>query len=854
MKYILPFLFGIGKCAIAFAICSALPLDAASVSKKDASQKKVARQAPRPTTQVLIAVNNSRGITAAQYAASKKMRLIRTLESDPKMAVVAFNTVAEARRAIAAMQRDTRIRRASFNRVLPHVPFAFVADDPYFSGQWHLGDSLATLPGVSVAGPWAKDITGKGVIIGIVDEGVNKDHEDIKGNFVAADSYDFAANDPDPSPVGTGNNESHGTSVAGVAAGRGGNDIGITGAAPLAGIAGLKVTFDGESTIADFVNAVKYHSVGGNRRIQIKNHSYGFSFPFIEDIEEYDAFTASAAAGTIHTVSAGNDRFPYGYNLDGTDSGDIAEDSNKSMLANNPSVITVAALASSKRFADYSSFGSNVFVTASSSSFRQNELSILTTDRTGANGYNITDDDTDGDDFADLNYTGTFGGTSSSAPLVAGVLALVKQANPALNVRLAKHLIARTSVKVDPSNPTWLTNAAGLHFSNDYGFGLIDANALVTLAQDYVVTPLQTRVTGVVTVNKLVPEGGSLSKTLPVPNLGKVEEIRVRLVVDAEYEGDLEATITSPSGTVSRFCHSSAFDSTSGTLDWSFTSNAFWAEPSAGNWIVTVTDAALEDALTWKSVQLTVRSGQIQNAPAPPNDRFALAGGLTGKEFSVGGSNKLCTAEPGEPAHAGITASKSLWWKWTAPATGAFLAKTEGSQIDTVLAIYRGNAVNRLTRVAANNDYNGTNSSAVSLLVTKGVTYYFAVDSGANEGGGVVLAGTFIPSVTIKAVDARASEPGRDMGSVRIYRDSGYSLPLNLKYSISGTAENGVDYRGIALDQVMEPSRLVSELLIRPLDDGTNEPTKTVTVQLLPSPDYYISGPSVATVRIYDND
>jgi subtilisin family serine protease len=98
---------------------------------------------------------------------------------------------------------------------------------------------------IHVPAAWNRDITGSGVIIGIVDDCLQITHPDLSPNYVAADSWDFGQNDPDPSPVyNSGPNEDrHGTSVAGVAAARGGNSIGGTGAAPWPGWPATGSTF-----------------------------------------------------------------------------------------------------------------------------------------------------------------------------------------------------------------------------------------------------------------------------------------------------------------------------------------------------------------------------------------------------------------------------------------------------------------------------------------------------------------------------------------------------------------------------------------------------------------------------------
>lgn len=114
-------------------------------------------------------------------------------------------------------------------------------NDPLFASQWHL---LNTGQGSGTAGadvnvvPWWNFVggtrLGTGVVIGIVDSGTETTQPDLVGNYLPALSYDFLAGDPDPSPTGGGG---HGTAVAGVAAARGNNGLGVSGVAPHAAMA-----------------------------------------------------------------------------------------------------------------------------------------------------------------------------------------------------------------------------------------------------------------------------------------------------------------------------------------------------------------------------------------------------------------------------------------------------------------------------------------------------------------------------------------------------------------------------------------------------------------------------------------
>lgn len=496
----------------------------------------------------------------------------------------------------------------------------FAPNDPLYPQQWHL-ENAAGAPDVNAAGPWSRGVTGAGVTIGIVDDGLQHAHPDLSPNYVAADSWDFGEDDADPSPVSSG--DRHGTAVAGVAAARGGNALGVTGAAPEAGLAGLRIDFDLQTTQM-FSDATLYHSSGGNTDIDIKNHSYGISVPYVSTPNEVAALRTSASYGTLHTVAAGNERDDHGryFDVDGdgylTPDVDWAADgdANKKDLQHAQESICVAALSYDGRYSYYSNWGANVFCTTPSND--SGTFGITTTDRVGTSGYSSGD------------YTSFFGGTSAAAPLAAGVLALGRQLRPDMDERLAKHILARTCAMVDPADPDWQTNAAGFHFNENYGFGLVDADAFTLLAQAApYVTPLLIETTGVIPVGQAIPGDAVwpivLAQTFQLDGTVPLEELEVHLDVAHTWRGDLEAYLISPNATVSRLMSENPADSFD-DLDWTFVTNAFWGEVPQGEWELLLVDWYPEwDGGTWNSFSVVAKMGELVPEPC---SLALLAGGV----------------------------------------------------------------------------------------------------------------------------------------------------------------------------------------------------------------------------------
>jgi hypothetical protein len=124
-------------------------------------------------------------------------------------------------------------------------------------------------------------------------------------------------------------------------------------------------------------------------------------------------------------------------------------------------------------------------------------------------------------------------------------------------------------------------------------------------------------------------------------------------------------------------------------------------------------------------------------------DNFAEASSIPStSSFTLSASSSLATRETSEPAHAGQTAAKSLWWKWTAVGNGRLQVSTKGSSFDTVLAVYTGTSLAALKPVTSNDNVaTSVKYSQVDFTTTRGTTYYFAVDGKSGASGAITLTG-----------------------------------------------------------------------------------------------------------------
>ncbi len=428
---------------------------------------------------------------------------------------------------------------------------AVVPNDPLFGDQWHLRNTGQAGPD-GVPGKAGEDLnvvmawnyaTGTGVRIAIVDDGLDVNHEDLL--VVSGKSWDYRVNAyGDPSSSAS----SHGTACAGLAAARGNNGIGVTGVAFNAQLVGYNLLsattgeYGADAVVKDLAeNHIYSNSYGADDN----TGQYSSSDQAWRDAIDTGTRTGRGGKGVVYTWAAGNgapdDRSDY----DGS--------------ANYQGVLAIGSLNDQGQRSSYSEPGSNLLVMA----FGGEECAKHTTttvDVSGTDGYNNgTASTTEGETYVDYagnpNYTRCMNGTSAATPEASGTIALLLETNPNLGWRDVRAILAKTARKTDPANDDWVNNGGGLRVNHNYGFGVIDATAAVAAARGWQNLPQQK------TAEQLSPaaaaaigDGGTaLVSNLVLAGSGISKLEFVDLLVDSDHPeiGELEITLTSPSGTVS---------------------------------------------------------------------------------------------------------------------------------------------------------------------------------------------------------------------------------------------------------------------------------------------------------------
>lgn len=464
----------------------------------------------------------------------------------------------------------------------------FVSNDPLFNNQWHLSNTGqgggTSGEDSNILGAWTnQNATGSSTRIAIVDDGLELNHEDLTSSIIGGLSYDWVDGDMDPT---AGN---HGTSVAGVAAATGGNGIGVTGAAPEAGLGGHRLL--GANSDTNESEALTRN----NNVFDIYNNSWGPSDtgdslsgpgPLTQAALASGVINGRSGSGTIFTWAGGN-------GLTNQDN------SNYDGYAASRFTIAIAASDNTGVQSWYSEPGANILINAPSNG---GTLGITTTDRTGAAGYDPG------------NYTSTFGGTSSATPLVSGIISQMLQVNPTLGWRDVQHILAVTASKNDPGHADWVQNGAGYWVNHAYGFGRIDSSAAVALASSWINVPNEISISEFVTPSLPIPASGDpISVNITVTDDINIEYVELTFDSDHTYWGDLDIKLISPSGTESVLAQQHFAGGAQYAGGWTFGISRLLGENAHGTWTLVVSDLYPGDTGNINSLLLAVHGTAIDS-------------------------------------------------------------------------------------------------------------------------------------------------------------------------------------------------------------------------------------------------
>lgn len=627
--------------------------------------------------------------------------------------------------------------------------------DPLFKDQWHLRNTgqQGGKSGVDIrAVPAWDSATGEGVVIGIVDDGVEYSHPDLAPGHQTTLSHDFLDSDSIARPAVVDDN--HGTAVAGLAAARGFNGIGLAGSAPSASLASLRLL--GEATTDEQTASAM---AWANDLIPVKNNSWGpsdarlaprdhedTSFP---DLDLPEPLWQSAVVqavthgregrGTLFLWAAGN----------GQAEGDQGS---KDGFASLRQVIPVGAANNQGSAASFSEGGPHLVVTAPGDA----KVGLATTDRLGDSGYNSFDDRYPGDySSALVDYTRAFVGTSASAPVASGVCALLLELRPDLGWRDVKEIFLRSSTKLQSTSRDWTTRPAGdpsypIKHHPRHGGGLVNALAALTLARDW--TPLAPETSLVATPLSsfpyTLPDAGKGNFARAFSFAGqpvlRVEHVSLHLDITHPFRGDLEIQLTSPSGVVSLFATATPKDFGADYPGYTFNSVRHWGEPSAlgsGQWVLSIRDLSSEDTGVLNDATLTLH-GTLLSAPelvTPPEAQSLATGStLVLKTVFSGGNLSYQWTRDGKPIK-GATSPIYRLENFSARAAGAYAcvaSNTLGSATATALVTHDDQPrVDFVVRVGATTEINLTTElgSDLNLLRSTGLPPGLALDASTGR-------------------------------------------------------------------------------------------------------------------------
>lgn len=447
--------------------------------------------------------------------------------------------------------------------------------DPLFQHQWYLKNTGQNggkpKLDLNVAAAWAQGITGKNVTTAIMDDGVDYMHPDLIKNYNARASYDFSSNDPYPYPRYTDDwFNSHGTRCAGEVSGARDNGVCGTGVAYDSLVAGIRML--DQPYMTDLIEA---NSMGHEPNlIDIYSASWGPT----DDGRTVDGPRNATMRAIVRGVNEGRNGLGNIYVWASGDGGED-DDCNCDGYAASMWTISINSAINTGENAHYDESCSSTLASTFSNGAKDPNTGVATTDLYG-------------------KCTRTHSGTSAAAPEAAGVFALALEANRKLTWRDMQHLTVLTSKRNSLFDSKgrfhWTMNGVGLEFNHLFGFGVLDAGAMVALAGQWKSVPARYHCeAGSDKTIRAIPSDKSLFLTLETTGcagseteVNYLEHVQALITLNTTRRGDVELFLRSPMGTRSMILSTrpNDEDGRDGFTKWPFMTTHTWAEYPRGKW------------------------------------------------------------------------------------------------------------------------------------------------------------------------------------------------------------------------------------------------------------------------------
>ncbi|CAI2293279.1 unnamed protein product [Caenorhabditis sp. 36 PRJEB53466] len=396
-------------------------------------------------------------------------------------------------------------------------------------------------PSMKIKEAWAAGFNASQVTVAVVDDGVDVEHVDLRSAFSPQVSFDFVRFQSLPLPKKSKETQ-HGTQCAGLVSMEGNRcGLGVGHAANLGAIRLLGQDFLNDALEGDALAFQK-------QLIDVYSVSWGPKDDG-KTVDKPAAFTQEAIQiGATEGRSGKGNVFVWASGNGGTNGDNCALDG----YVSNEFTISFGVVDSNGVPANYAEGCSAVLAAVSGG-----DSMVQTT------GLEST--------------CSSISGSSASAAISSGIIALVLQANPSLTQRDIQHLIVHSSNASAITSVPLTTNGAGLRFHPNVGFGLLDAFKMVKKATTWKNVVEQK----ICEKSKLASGDVDYSDCYEV---SKVERIVIRASIFHPNRGQLQVKLTSPQGTTSELLPIRASDSSPNLLDWDFVSVHFFGENPRGIW------------------------------------------------------------------------------------------------------------------------------------------------------------------------------------------------------------------------------------------------------------------------------